>query len=198
MSTLSFESVGVGSKPALLVIDATVGFTSPSSPLGMDGGPALRNIVRLVDFFHSKGWLVVFTKNAYANADEASVFRSKLPVLNLLTLDSPLAALDESLSPKESDFVFRKTVPSAFFDSPLREKLIENGIDSTVICGFSTSGCVRASAVDALQANFRVTVIEDACGDRDSEAHAYNMRDLRLKTGDVTSTDAFLQSFGSN
>jgi len=192
MATLQFQSMGLGKKPALLVIDSTVGFTSADSPLGMDGAAAVANIVRLVDMFHKRGWLVVFTTNAYVSPDEASVFREKLPILNQLTVDGPLAPLDPRLKPASDDFIFRKTVPSAFFDSPLREKLRQEGIDSTVLCGFSTSGCVRASAVDALQSNFRVTVVEDACGDRDSLAHDYNLRDIKLKTGDVVRTDEFI------
>lgn len=192
MATLQFQSMGLGKKPALLVIDATVGFTSADSPLGMDGSFAVANIVRLVDIFHKRGWLVIFTTNAYVNSDEASVFREKLPILNKLTVDSPLAHLDPRLKPASDDFILRKTVPSAFFDSPLREKLRQEGIDSAVLCGFSTSGCVRASAVDALQSNLRVMVVEDACGDRDSLAHDYNLRDIKLKTGDVVRTDEFI------
>jgi len=192
MSTLQFQSVGLGTKPALLVIDATVGFTSPDSPLGMDGSAAVANIAKLVDLFHERGWLVVFTTNAYVSLDEASVFREKLPILNQLTVGGPLAPIDPRLNTDPRDFIFRKIVPSAFFDSPLREKLRQEGIDSTVLCGFSTSGCVRASAVDALQSNFRVTVVEDACGDRDPLANDYNLRDMRLKTGDVVKTDDFI------
>jgi nicotinamidase-related amidase len=158
----------------------------------MDGAAAVAKIAKLVDLFHERGWLVVFTTNAYVSLDEASVFREKLPILNQLTVDGPLAPIDPRLNTGSSDFIFRKIVPSAFFDSPLREKLRQEGIDSTVLCGFSTSGCVRASAVDALQSNFRVTVVEDACGDRDPLAHDYNLRDLRLKTGDVVKTDDFI------
>ena len=198
MSTLQFQSVGLGKKPALLVIDATVGFTSPDSPLGMDGAAAVANIVRLVDLFHQRGWLVVFTTNAYVSPGEASVFREKLPVLNQLTVDGPLAPLDPKLKPSPTDFIFRKIVPSAFFDSPLRARLQAEGVDSTVLCGFSTSGCVRASAVDALQSNFRVTVVEDACGDRDPQAHDYNLRDMRLKTGDVVKTDDLIRQISQH
>ena len=100
--------------------------------------------------------------------------------------------MDPRLSPTANERVLRKTVPSAFFDSPLRQDLQALGVDSAVLCGFSTSGCVRASAVDALQCNLRVTVAADACGDRDALAHDYNLRDLALKTGDVLPTSAVL------
>lgn len=194
MTTLAHQTVGIGRHPALLVIDTTVGFTSPESPLGTQGAPAVARIARLIEAFRAHGWPVVFTVNAYASPDEAAVFRRKLPVLNELVDGGRWAALDPALKVLPGDLILRKTVPSAFFDSPLRARLREWGIDSTVVCGFSTSGCVRASAVDALQSDFMVTVVDDACGDRDAEAHHYNLRDLRLKTGDVVSTDQLLAS----
>ena len=197
MATLAQHTLGLGQHPALLVIDTTVGFTSPESPLGTQGAPAVANIARLIQAFRARGWPVVFTVNAYVSPDEAAVFRRKLPVLNELVDGGRWAAIDPALTVMPGDLVLRKTVPSAFFDSPLRARLREWGIDSTVLCGFSTSGCVRASAVDALQSDFMVTVVEDACGDRDTEAHRYNLRDLKLKTGDVLLTTEFLAGLPS-
>jgi maleamate amidohydrolase len=185
MTTLASTSVGIGPRPALLVIDATRGFTDPTSPAGCDGAAALAHAARLLALFRERGWPVFFTVNAYAHEREATVFRRKLPVLNVLQADGPWAQIDARVAPRAGEAVLRKTVPSAFFDSPLRGWLHATGVDSVVVCGFSTSGCVRASAVDALQCNFRVTVAADACGDRDAPAHAYNLRDLGLKTGDV-------------
>lgn len=190
MTTLPTMSVGLGQRPALLVIDATRGFTDPSSPLGCEGGAALARIALLLDAFRVRGLPVFFTSNAYAHACEASVFRQKLPVLNELVAGGRWAEIDPRVSPKPSEPILRKTVPSAFFDSPLRAWLLAAHADAAVVCGFSTSGCVRATAVDALQCDLRVTVAADACGDRDVAAHDYNLRDLALKTGDVrTSAD---------
>jgi nicotinamidase-related amidase len=137
-----------------------------------------------------KNSLELLKVNGYSA--EASVFRKKLPVLNLLTVDGHWANIDPHLTVGESDYIFRKVVPSAFFDSPLRQLLTNLEVDSVVVCGFSTSGCVRATAVDALQSNFSVVIPSDACGDRDIEAHNYNLRDLGLKTGDVMSTAELL------
>lgn len=192
MSTLASRTVGLGRRPALLVIDATRGFTDPACRLGCDGGPALAQIARLLAAFRRRAWPVFFTSNAYADAGEASVFREKLPVLDDLVAGGRWAEIDPRVAPSGSEAVLRKTVPSAFFDSPLRRWLAEAGVDSAVLCGFSTSGCVRASAVDALQCNLRVTIAADACGDRDAAAHEYNLRDLALKTGDVLTTEAVL------
>lgn len=192
MTVLCHRPVELGLHPALLVIDATRGFTDPSSPVGMDGSAPLAQIACLLNTFRSRGWPVVFTSNAYADEAEARVFRSKLPALECLVVGGRWAEIDPRVAPQPNELLLRKTVPSAFFDSPLREMLANRSVDSVVICGFSTSGCVRASAVDALQCNLRVLVVADACGDRDAAAHAYNLRDLELKTGDVVDADAAL------
>lgn len=193
MAALSSKSVGLGTNPALLVIDATRGFTDPTSPVGTDGSAAVAMIARLLADFRQRGLPVFFTSNAYATPDEASVFREKLPVLNELVAGGLWAEIDPRVAPIPGEPVLRKTVPSAFFAGPLTFMLRARAVDSVVICGFSTSGCVRASAVDALQGNLRVVVAEDACGDRDQEAHRYNLRDLALKTGDVVSTSEALE-----
>ena len=185
MSTLASMNVGLGQRPALLVIDATRGFTDPASPAGCEGSAALVQIAMLLAAFRARGLPVFFTSNSYAHEHEARVFRQKLPALNELKTGGRWAEIDPRVMPHEGEAVLRKTVPSGFFDSPLRSWLAAAHADAAVLCGFSTSGCVRASAVDALQCDLRVTVARDACGDRDAAAHDYNLRDLALKTGDV-------------
>ena len=192
MSTLPHQRTGTGQRPALLVVDATVGFTDPRSPLGSESAAELATIARLLAAFRRRGLPVVYTVNAYADAAEASVFRRKIPLLDLLTPESPLAAIADGVAPLPGELVLRKGVPSAFFDSPLREVLRRQGVDGVCVCGFTTSGCVRASAVDALQSNFHLTVVTDACGDRDREAHAANLRDLGLKYGDLLTADELI------
>lgn len=193
MATLPNKNVGLGNKPALIVVDATVGFTDPSSPLGAESSQEVAAIARLLQVFRQKGLPVVFTTNSYAHAAEASVFRQKVPVLNELVAGGPLAAIDPRILPQAGEIVLNKGVPSAFFDSPLRQMLNNLGVDSTIVVGFSTSGCVRATAVDALQSNFRLVVVRDACGDRDLQAHEGNLRDLQLKYGDVVTLETALQ-----
>lgn len=185
MAVLSSETLTVGRMPALIVVDATLGFTSPESPLGADMGKAVEAINTLLALFRRKKWPVVFTTNAYSHPAEASVFREKLPLLNQLVVGSDLAKIDPRIPPWDGELVLNKRVPSAFFDSPLRQLLLERQVDSVVVVGFSTSGCVRATAVDALQSNFRLFVVRDGCGDRDPEAHDANLRDISLKYGEV-------------
>lgn len=193
MGTLANTRLGLGKKPALIVVDAMVGFTDPSSPLGMDGSDQVAAIARLLEAFRSHGLPVVFTTNAYAHRAEASVFRAKIPLLEALVAGGALAAIDSRIMPAEGELVLNKPVPSAFFDSPLRQFLVNVGVDSTVVVGFSTSGCVRATAVDALQSNFRVIVARDACGDRDLHAHEANLRDIDLKYGDVVTSEEVIR-----
>ena len=192
MGTLPNRTIGLGAKPALIVVDATVGFTDPASVLGSESRAELEVIGRLIAAFRARNLPIVYTVNAYAHAAEASVFREKIPSLDLLVAGSPLAEIAPQIAPQPHDIVMRKVVPSAFFDSPLRQTLVNLGVDSVLVCGFTTSGCVRATAVDALQCNFRLVVARDACGDRDRAAHEANLRDLSLKYGDVVSADEAL------
>lgn len=185
MTTLTNSRLGLGRRPALIVVDATLGFTSAESPLGMDGSSQVASIAHLLQVFRARGWAVVFTTNAYDDPAQASVFRAKIPLLNELIAGGPLAAIDPRIPAVSGEIVLNKTVPSAFFDSNLRQSLTDLGVDSVVVVGFSTSGCVRATAVDALQSNFRLVVVSDACGDRDRQAHDANLRDIDLKYGDV-------------
>jgi maleamate amidohydrolase len=196
MATLPSQRLGVGRKPALIVVDATVGFTDPASPLGCESGAERAAIERLLAAFRERSLPVVFTVNAYEHPAEASTFRARIPLLDLLAMGSPLAALAPGMEPRPGELVLRKGLPSAFFDSPLRQTLVNQGVDSVVVCGFSTSGCVRATAVDALQCNFRLVVVSDACGDRDRAAHEANLRDIGLKYGDVVSTEEALAALG--
>ena len=103
----------------------------------------------------------------------------------VLTLDSDSVAIDNRLPVTVDDVVFRKTHASCFFDTELDLWLQRAGVDSLVITGFTTSGCVRATAVDALQHNYRTVVIEDAVGDREPGAHRANLYDIGAKYGDV-------------
>jgi nicotinamidase-related amidase len=186
------RSIGLGAKPALIVVDATVGFTDPASALGSESRAELAVIEHLIAAFRAQDLPIVYTVNAYVHAAEASVFREKIPLLNLLVAGSPSAEIAPQIAPQPNDIVLRKGVPSAFFDSPLRQMLVNLDVDSVLVCGFTTSGCVRATAVDALQCNFRLVVARDACGDRDRAAHDANLRDLGLKYGDVVSADEAL------
>jgi maleamate amidohydrolase len=187
---LTSHSTGMGHHPALLVVDASVGFTDPASPLGADCSAAIACIDRLLAHAHQHGWPVFLSTVVYHDVHEARMFRNKLPDLNLLTPGSPWIAIDPRLHLAAADRVFEKTHASCFHGTGLANWLHQAGVDTVVVTGFTTSGCVRASAVDALQHDFRTLVVEDAVADRDADAHRANLRDLGLKYADLTTTEA--------
>lgn len=186
--TLHSSATGMGDKPALLVVDASVGFTDPASPLGADFSAEIANIAALMNTAHTRGWPVFLSTVVYHHDAEARVFRAKLPDLNRLTAGSRWVAIDPRLPVGPHDRVFEKTHASCFHGTALAEWLRAAGADTVIVTGFTTSGCVRASAVDALQHDLRTIVVADAVGDRDPDAHRANLNDLGLKYADLAST----------
>jgi nicotinamidase-related amidase len=182
---LQTRTTGVGKTPALLVVDATQGFTDPACPLGDDYAPEIERINDLLALAHQCGWPVFLSAVVYRDPAAAPVFRQKLPDLNLLTPGSRWTQLDPRLHLGDGDRVFEKIHASCFHGTGLAHWLRQHDVDTVVVCGFTTSGCVRASAVDALQHDFRTLVVRDAVGDRDPDAHAANLKDLDLKYADV-------------
>lgn len=170
------------------MVDAIRAFTDPSSPLGSDYTGELAVIARLLVLARqsANAWPVFFSTVSYTGPDQARVFREKLPDLNLLQQGSDWVEVDEGLTVAQGDEVLVKHHASCFHGTDLDRRLSALGVDSLLITGFTTSGCVRASAVDALQYGLRVTVVSDGVGDRDSAAHRANLADIERKYGDVT------------
>lgn len=186
---LETNDLVLGARPALIVVDASLGFTDPSSPLGADFSAPIELITRLLQLARERDWPVVFTTVWYESDEEAAVFRRKLPALNALERDSRLAEIDPRLRVDKNDRVLRKLHASAFHGTDLDGILRGNGVDSLVICGFTTSGCIRATAVDALQFGYPSVVVEDAVADRDAAAHQANLYDLQAKYCSVLPLD---------
>lgn len=178
---LDIGELVLGSQPALIVVDASLGFTDPDSPLGADFSPQIGAIAQLTELARQRGWPVIFTTVWYEHEDEAAVFRRKIPALNALAKGSRLAGIDPRLTVSSGDCVLRKLHASAFHGTELDASLRARNVDSLVICGFTTSGCVRATAVDALQYGYPAVVVEDAVADRDAQAHRANLYDLQAK-----------------
>ena len=195
MPVLASKATGIGRSPALIIVDAVLGFTSMDSPLGADFSDQIKVIDRLVQHAQKKGWPVIFSTVIYHSDDQASVFREKLPDLNILVPGSKWVKLDPRLSRGEQGILLEKQHASCFFGTDLDKMLRNAGVDSVLIGGFTTSGCVRATAVDALQYDYRVVVIEDASGDRDPVSHDANLKDLQLKYCDVSTTDFIISSY---
>ena len=189
---LAREAQGLGESPALLVVDVIKGFTDPDCPLGSEAASVVEANRQLMDVFHAQSLPVFLTTVVYDNDDQASVFRARVPALNVLARGSHWCEIDPRLPLSSSDTIIEKTHASAFHGTNLADQLQSIGIDSLVVTGLTTSGCVRASAVDGLQYNFKVIVPEEASGDRDLSAHQANLYDLNAKYVDVLSLEETL------
>jgi maleamate amidohydrolase len=182
---------GFGRQPALLVVDVNVGFTDAESPLVCDLDNVVVAIQRLLRQARGAGFPVVFTTVSYTEGDKraASVFLEKVPALGILEAGSRWAEIDPRIKPLPEEAVLNKLFASAFFGTPLSSLLAAAGCDSVIVTGASTSGCVRATVVDALQHGYRPIVPRDAVGDRMPAAHEANLYDIDAKYGDVVETD---------
>jgi len=185
---------GFGARPALVVVDVNRGFTDPASPLVCDLDGVVAAIARLLVAFRGAGLPVAYTTVAYDEAarQAAAAFIAKVPALLTLEAGSVWAEIDPRIAPRPDEPVLTKLWASAFFGTPFASFLTANSCDSVVLTGASTSGCIRATAVDGLQHGYRVIVPRDAVGDRNPAAHEANLYDIDTKYGDVVSVDDVL------
>lgn len=175
-----------GRRPALLIVDLVEAYLQPGSPLYAGIETALASAIRLRAAAHAAGIPVIFTNVEYAPGGiDGGVFFRKVPALRVFERGSPLGAFPEVLTPQGSDVVVTKRYASAFFATPLAAMLTAAGVDTALICGTSTSGCIRATALDACQHGFLPFVVRDACGDRHSAPHEANLFDLQAKYAEV-------------
>ncbi len=176
-----------GKRPALLIVDVVQAYLDPASPLyAVPFVDALASNVRLVAAARAAGMPVVFTSVAYRAAGlDGGLFFRKVPALRAFLPGSPLAAFPPALQPRDDEAVVVKQYASAFFGTSLAAMLTATGIDTLLITGFSTSGCVRATTLDAMQNGFVPYVVREACGDRDSRPHDANLFDLQAKYAEV-------------
>ena len=189
---LQRKSLGLGRRPALVIVDMIKGFTDPACPLGSDCPEVVAANARLLETFHAAGMPVYFTTVVYQQESQARVFRERIPALNVLTPDSQWVQLDERLDRHSGDELIEKQWASAFHQTDLDRRLRSKGVDSIVVTGLTTSGCVRATAVDGLQFDYRVVIPREAVGDRNAQAHEANLFDLHAKYVDVMAMDELL------
>jgi maleamate amidohydrolase len=185
MPDLERASQGLGQRPALVLVDIIKGFTDPDCPLGSVADDVVEANRKLLAAFRRKGLPVFFTTVIYHDDSQARVFRDRVPALNLLKPGSPWVEVDPRLEPAAGERVVEKQWASGFFKTDLDEALRAMGVDSLVVTGLTTSGCVRATAVDGLQYDYKVVVPAEAVGDRNPDAHRANLFDLNAKYVDV-------------
>ena len=193
------ERQGAGRHPALLVIDMSLGFTSPDSPLVCNLDDVVAATSRLLVAARAKGLPIVYTTVSYGEGDRAvaKAFIDKVPALLTLAAGSPFTEIDPRIAPLPHEPVLNKLFASAFFGTPLQSLLAAHGRDSVIVTGASTSGCVRATAVDVLQNGYRLTVPREAVGDRNAAAHEQALYDIDAKYGDVVSLEEALAAISS-
>ena len=192
MSERARRSIGPGQRPALVLVDFSLGFTRADSPLGGSFDDVVACAARLLAAFRTSNLPVCFTTVVYRERSEARVFRARLPALDILRAGSEWVRIDPRLEPRAVEPVFEKCWASGFHRTALAAWLRAERADSVVVAGLTTSGCVRATAVDALQHDYPVVVVREAVGDRDAAAHTANLHDLHAKYADVLGIDELL------
>ena len=191
---LERNSLGVGGKPALVLVDMIKGFTDASCPLGCDCPDVVAANAALLEAFHARDLPVFFTTVVYHSEDQARVFRDRINALNVLTPDSDWVQVDANLVMGPNDVLIEKQWASSFHRTDLDQRLRAADVDSLVVTGLTTSGCVRATVVDGLQYDYRVVVAREAVGDRNPEAHEANLFDMHAKYADVMAVDDIISS----
>jgi maleamate amidohydrolase len=177
-----------GARPALLIVDVVMAYLDPASPLYAGVEQALESNVRLADAARRAGVPVIFTNVVYEPGGiDGGMFFRKVPALKAFERGSPQGAFPPSLQPLAGEMVLSKQYPSAFFGTSLASTLHAAGFDTLLITGFSTSGCVRATTLDALCLGFAPFVVRDACGDRDVRPQEQNLFDMAAKMAEVVS-----------
>lgn len=175
-----------GSRPALVVVDFSRGFTEPEFPTGADMTLEVERTALLAAKFREMGRPVFLTVIAYqAHLRDSGAWLSKFPGARGLVEGTPAVALDPRLGVSPSDVVITKKGPSAFFGTNLAALLAAETTDTVVVCGATTSGCVRASVVDSVQYGFQTLVVGDCVADRAAGPHEANLFDMAAKYADV-------------
>ena len=180
------ESVTLGSRPAVLVVDFSCGFTDPVCALGSELTEEVEATRRLLDVAREKGVPVVFTTIGFEpSLKDGGLWLQKVPALGELQVGGRWVEIDPRLGRREDETVVLKKGASAFFGTNLAAVLVSQQVDSVILCGATTSGCIRATAVDLLQLGWPTLVPRECVGDRAKAPHEANLFDIQAKYADV-------------
>jgi maleamate amidohydrolase len=192
------KRIGFGRRPALLVVDFLKGFNDPKLFGGGNIGPAIDCTVKLLAAARKFGLPIAFTRHTYAaDGSNRGIFNQKIPKLDTLTIDSPSTEIVDVLAPQRGEYVLCKHYPSAFFATDLASWFSMRGVDTVIVSGCTTSGCVRASVVDAMGHGFRPMVVVDCVGDRAQAPHHANLFDMEQKYADLMSCQEVCETFAT-
>jgi nicotinamidase-related amidase len=185
--------VGFGRRPALLAVDFITGFTDLRSPLAGDLDAQLAATVRLLEPARAAGIPVIFSTVSYdAELQEAGIWVRKIPATKWLVEGSQWVEVDKRLDQRPNETTLVKKYASCFFGTDLAARLVSRRVDTLIITGCTTSGCVRGTAVDACSYGFHTVVVEEAVGDRAALPHAASLFDIDAKYGDVVGLEEAL------
>jgi maleamate amidohydrolase len=196
----SFGSVLEPKAPvALLIVDFVNGFANPDVFGGGNIAQAIETTVGLLAYARQRSWPIAFSRIVFADDDaDHNIFTLKVPGLLALKHASPESAVVPQLTPDPGELVVCKTVPSAFFGTSLAAWLTQRGVQTLVVAGAVTSGCVRASVVDAMQYGFRPFVVSDCVGDRSIAPHDANLFDMAQKYATVVTCDELMEALSGS
>lgn len=182
-----------GTRPVLLLVDFVMAYLDPASPLYAGVEKAFESAGRILSAAHMAEIPVIFTNVAYESSGrDGGVFFRKIGALKSFVKGHPMGAFSDGLQPAKDDLIVTKQYASAFFGTSLSSTLTALSVDTVIVTGLSTSGCVRATAVDACQHGFIPFVVKDAVGDRDPRPHKANLFDLQAKYAEVVSEEYIL------
>ena len=188
------QAVTLGSRPAVLVVDFSCGFTDPECTLGADMSAEVEATRRLLDAGRAKGLPVIFTTIGYEpSLKDGGLWLQKVPTLGDLQIGGHWVEIDPRLEPREDETIVLKKGASAFFGTNLPAILVSQGVDSVILCGATTSGCIRATAIDLLQYGYPTLVPRECVGDRAQAPHEANLFDINAKYADVVPLDDVLE-----
>ncbi len=187
------NSSGFGERPALLIVDFVNGFNDPDQFGGGNIAPAIARTQVLLEAMREGGYPVAYTRVVYADdGSDLGVFSLKAPGIEALTERAPTSQIVPELTPLAREYIVRKTQPSAFFGTGLTGWLVAKGVDTVIVTGCTTSGCVRASVVDSMSSNFRTVVATDGVGDRAIGPHEANLFDMGQKYADLLTVEEII------
>jgi len=191
-------SLGFGKKPALILVDFVQAYFEENSPLYAGVDDALASALRIRDAARNAGVPVIYTNVVYQKGGiDGGVFFRKVPALAAFVEGNPLGGWPLGLLPAEDELVISKQYPSAFFGTSLAATLTAIKVDTLIITGLTTSGCVRATCIDTVSSGFIPIVVEDACGDRHEAPHAANLFDMNAKYADVVDEKTVIKQLKS-
>jgi maleamate amidohydrolase len=179
-------ALGFGKSPALILVDFVEAYFDENSPLYAGVESALASALRVRDAARAAGIPVIYTNVVYqAGGADGGMFYRKVPALKVFERGSPLGGWPDGLVPDAGEIVISKQYASAFFGTSLAATLSANGIDTLIITGVTTSGCIRATCIDTVSSGFIPIIVREAVGDRHAGPHEANLFDMNAKYGDV-------------